>query len=307
MHRKSWLHRGMCATLAMLAACQDFPTNVTTSTQHPSASRTAATGLHAGQVQFFCVVGRRAPSTASGWQTRIDTLFFPRAEVHQSGRTVNYQFWQPGVDGKWQSGAHCVVPYTGAALRRADRYFGVEKDGAAEQFNARQGMITTQGCVTNEDTGCFIDPLVVVAPPKEIPPCDACNYYPGGGDSGDGGGGGYGGGTGGSGDAYGDGPIAFGVCVGALAGVMIGTASLKPYMDAVYSASGTVDSERRMLNAVIQNGGSQEMIQIYQSRVDAAVSSYNGAVMNLAIAGGVSAATIVAAVVACSPTLLLPA
>jgi hypothetical protein len=67
------------------------------------------------------------------------------------------------------------VPYTEAALRRVDRYLGVEKGGGADQFRARQGMITTQGCVT--DGMCVLDPLVVVAPPPEpsdLLPCAGC-------------------------------------------------------------------------------------------------------------------------------------
>jgi len=306
MHQRSILTRAVSAFLLTLTACRDLPT-VTPATQPPVATRTASAGLHTGQVQFFCVLGRRAPSTASGWQTRIDTVFFPRAELDEGGRKVVLQFWQPGVDGKMQSGAHCVVPYTEAALRRVDRFFGVEKNGAADQFRARQGMITTQGCVS--DGMCVLDPLVVVAPPPEptdFPPCSGCDApYPGppipGGDGGTGGGG-----SGGSGDAYSEGPGAFALCVGALAGVMIGTATLKMYMDAVYTTAGAVDSERRMLDALLQNGGSPEMIQLYQTRWENARSRYNGAITNLAIASGGSALTLIAAVGACSPALLLP-
>lgn len=87
---------------------------------------------------------------------------------------------------------------------------------------------------------------------------------------------------------------------------MIGTANLKMYMDAVYTSAGAADSERRMLDAVLQNGGSPEMIHLYQTRWENARSQYNGAVTSLAAATGGSVLTLIAAVGACSPTLLLP-
>lgn len=304
MHQKSIFTRAVSAVLLALTGCQDLPT-VAPAAPGVEPSRTVSAGLHAGQVPFVCVLGRRTPFPASGWQTRIDTLFFPRAELHTAGQRVNYQFWRPGPDGRMISAAHCSVPYTEAAIRRVDRYFGMEGGAGADQFRAREGMITTQGCVTDE-SGCMLPPITVVAPVKpSTNPDDVCTRYPDECSTNGGGSGEYGGG--GSGDAYGEGPIAFGVCVGALAGVMLGTASLKPYMDAVYSAAGAVDSERRMLSAVTQNGGSPEMIQVYQGRYDAAVSSYNSAVTSLAVAGGVAAGAIAVAVVACSPAMLLPA
>jgi hypothetical protein len=88
--------------------------------------------------------------------------------------------------------------------------------------------------------------------------------------------------------------------------VLIGTASLQPYANAVYEAAAAVNSERRMLDVIRQNGGSPEMIQIYQTRYELAESSYKSAMMNFAIAGGVTVGAVGVAVAACSPSLLLP-
>jgi hypothetical protein len=87
---------------------------------------------------------------------------------------------------------------------------------------------------------------------------------------------------------------------------MLSTAALNVYMNAVYTAAGAVDSERRLLDAILQNGGSPEMIQLYQMRWENAKSQYNAAITSLAMATGGSALTLIAAVTACSPALLLP-
>jgi hypothetical protein len=124
----------------------------------------------------------------------VDTLYFARGELDRTGQTVRYEYERSFPDGRPLTAASCVVPYTEGALRKVDRLLGVEKGGGADQFRARQEMITTQGCVT--DGACVLDPLVVVAPPPEpsdLPPCPGCEApfpgtsRPGGGGS-DGGG-----------------------------------------------------------------------------------------------------------------------
>jgi len=44
--------------------------------------------------------------------------------------------------------ADCAVPYTEQALRRVDHRFAVRTGGGADQFKAREGSATIQGCVT---------------------------------------------------------------------------------------------------------------------------------------------------------------
>jgi len=88
---------------------------------------------------------------------------------------VRYLFLQIAPDGGLAHAASCTVPYSEAALRRVDRHFGVERSGGADQFVVRQGMLTTQSCVVDENTNaCVFDPLVVTAPPREnSDPCEA--------------------------------------------------------------------------------------------------------------------------------------
>ena len=135
----------------------------------------------------------------------------------------------------------------------------------------------------------------------------------GGGSTGTGGGGGY---TGGSGSAPlpppdalpppNEGPGLFAACVGALAGVMIGTATMQPTAENLYEARNEYDSAKRMYAAVMANNPSLEMELLYAHRVEVARSSYNDAVLGYAVAGGATVGAVIAAVVVCSPGLILP-
>lgn len=178
--------------LAVLTACQDAPT-VTAPARAPAAGIVQSSrGLHRGEVPFYCTLRRYAPSTPVGWQSRQDTLFFPRGDVDEAGRTVRYEYRGSFPDGRPLNSASCLVPYTEGALRRLDRFFEISEGGGADQYRARQGMVTAQDCEWSGST-CVFDP-VVVAPPPSGPPCPACDApfpgHTGGGWGGLGGGGG---------------------------------------------------------------------------------------------------------------------
>ena len=102
-----------------------------------------------------------------------------------------YRFRGTTPTGEVVVAAFCTVPYTGAALRRVDRRFGVERGGGADQYAAREGGIRPQGCVT--DGMCVLEPIVVTAPvAPHVNPDDACSRYPDECSSGGGGGDGSG-------------------------------------------------------------------------------------------------------------------
>lgn len=150
----------------------------------------AAAGRHLGQLPLPCVVLRKN-STDAGWSNRSTAIYYPLAEIAAGNRTVQYRFRGTSHSGEVVFAAYCTVPYTAAALRRADRRFQVVHGGGADQFAARAELIMTQGCVW--DGMCVLDPIVVIAPPPDEDEDDD------GGDSGGGGGGGAGGGQGGDG------------------------------------------------------------------------------------------------------------
>ncbi len=303
MKTKSGASRVLCAALVVLSACHDLPTAVVTAPRDPSHATTSA-GQHLGEVPFYCVQGKRA---AEGrWQTRLDTLFFPRAEL-AGGRTVSYQYRLSTSDGKLLSAADCVVPYTEAALRRLDRFFRVQKGGGAEQYQERQGMITTQDCVTNEETGCFIDPLVVVAPPPEIPPCDACNYYPGGNTDGGGdGGGGTSGGSGGSGSAYEQGPLLWGACILAMVGSNYSIWQVADKFDAWYRAYQNAQGTQRLWRATVENNASPFIQQLYEYQYKQAYQRQQDAAGAVSEATNTSYFALAGAAIACGATVLIP-
>lgn len=168
----------VCLSSALLwtvlsAACQDAPTLPMGAASAGTAVARASQGQHQ-RVPFYCSLGRYSPTPGTGWETRADTLYFPRGEVDAAGRTVRYEYGVSFTDGRPLASATCLVPYTEGALRRVDRRFGVTEGGGADQYRVRQGMITTQGCVRDENNGCELDPLVITAPPKDTPtdPCD---------------------------------------------------------------------------------------------------------------------------------------
>jgi hypothetical protein len=147
MHRKLILARGGSATLLALTACHDLPTPVSPDIPAPGATAaSAAGGLHLGQSPLVCTLARPTPATAN-WEIRRDSVFVPRSEYDVHGRMVPYTLFQTAPGGGLAYTADCVVPYTEAALRRVDRHFRASKGGGADQFAARQDMVTIQGCV----------------------------------------------------------------------------------------------------------------------------------------------------------------
>jgi uncharacterized membrane protein YgcG len=195
------LRRVSIVALTLFAtACQDVPTSTP---PVPGRGVTAAQpiGRQSGQVSFPCTVGNRALSAPNGWQTRRDTFYFSRGDLDARGRTVQYMYRRKATDGTLLVSVDCTVPYTESALRRVDRWLGVEANGSVAQFKAREEMVTVQGCVG--DGVCTLDPLVVTPPPTD--PCSNCEPpppppRPSGGTGGSGGDGGTGGGSGGGGN-----------------------------------------------------------------------------------------------------------
>jgi len=180
---------------ALLGACQDLPTA-------PSAPDTlhlgSTSGLHLAQTTVVCTYGVKQTNSPL-WRVRADTLYFPPSELAASGQTVQYRIRTVGPDGLLVYTGDCVVPYTERALRRVDRHFRVRENGGADQFRARQGMITTQGCV--QGGVCQLDPVIVQPPPSECATPGCPGYEGDGNNTGpDPGGGSTGGGSDGSPD-----------------------------------------------------------------------------------------------------------
>lgn len=174
MFSKSSLAVVLGGAVAVLAACHDAPSPVAPQLQRASASLSTLPGdqgRHVGAVPFVCTSIRRVETPAVTWPMQRDTLFFPRGELDQGGRTVRYVLRQHTTDGALHYAAFCDVPYTEQALRRVDRYFGVQKAGGAEQFVAR-GEIKTPSCVIGGV--CVLEPLHVEAPPKENEEKELC-------------------------------------------------------------------------------------------------------------------------------------
>ncbi len=172
--QRPWVRLTLVLLWAVLGtACHDAPTLPTPAASAGTVVARVSHGQHQ-RVPFYCTLGRYSPTARTGWETRADTLYFPPGELDAAGRTVRYEYRVSFTGGRPLASASCLVPYTEGALRRVDRRFGVTDNGGAEQYRARQGMVTIQGCVKDENTGCELDPLVITAPPKDTPtdPCD---------------------------------------------------------------------------------------------------------------------------------------
>lgn len=299
MHGRSLPTRVIAAALILLAACRDVPTSVAP-TQHtvPSdAPRLASAGQHLGEIPSFCTLGRLDPSAPSGWEVRRETLFFARAELHERGQTVLYEYRR----GRPLHIASCRIPYTEAALRRVDRYFGVTQDGGADQFRARRGAITIQGCVS--DGMCDLEPIVVSPPPADRPPPvdSGCQVNqnctdPWGGGGWEGGGGGSG--STGGGGAYEEGPLAWAACVGAGL-VTVGSGGLTYVaLEEYYTASREYMYSRWHYQSY-QNDLS--LIAMQQAE-----RNLNTMTINLAATAGITVGSLLGVVALCSPSVLFP-
>lgn len=306
MHKTSVLTRAISAMLLALTACHDLPTPVSPDIPAPDAVRSAAGGLHLGRSPLVCTLARPTPATAS-WEIRRDSVFVPRSEYDARGRMVRYTLFQTARGGGLAFTADCMVPYTEAALRRVDRHFRVSKGGGADQFAARQEMVTIQGCV--EDGMCAIEGLVVTAPPPPLAPnraevaCeadpDACGTAgESGGDDG------WDAGT--EDDAYSQGPGVFAACVGGLLGTAASAAMILPVATDLYEKAGAVDAAGRMLHVVQANGASRETIARHEEALASAKQAYKDAVLNMSLVAGATTLAVIGSVVVCSPTLLLP-
>jgi hypothetical protein len=303
MQKRSAVTRVVSAMLLGLTACHDLPTPVSPHIPAPGAARSEAGGLHLGQSSLVCALGRPTPTTTS-WEIRRDTVFLPRSEYDARGRMVRYTLFQTAPGGGLAYTADCMVPYTEAALRRVDRHFRVSKGGGADQFAARQDMVTVQGCVT--DGHCELEGLVVIAPPPPIQPNRAetsCEADPAacGTDNGEGG---WEGGT--EEDAYSEGPGVFAACVVGMLGTMALTAAMHPVAADLYEKAGAVSSAERMLHVVRANGASLETIARHEEALANARQAYKDAVLNMALAAGATAGAVIASVAVCAPALILP-
>lgn len=317
--------RGISTLLLFLGACQDLPTSVPTS-PHASTVRStqlSSAGRHTGEVQFYCVEGRRSWTAVNSWETRVDTLYFPRAELDGAGRHVLYHYRQSSTAGKPLSAADCVVPYTEAALRRVDRFFRVRDGGGAEQFRARQEMITILTDCVETEAGCPLSPVTVVAPPPQPPTCEACGstQLPGGG-GGEGGAdsGGWpsGGGDSGSGDggddddpeeeqsAYQQGPLLWAVCILAIVGSTQSIWEVANKFEAWYKAYQDAEGAQRLWQATVQNNPDPVTQQLYEYQYKQARLRQDDAKGDVSSATGVSVVALVAAGLACGATALVP-
>lgn len=128
----------------------------------------------------------------------------------------------------------------------------------------------------------------------------------GGSGGGSSGGGGGGGGTTTFPPTIDEGPGAFAACVGTLLVVLGTTATMEPLAHDLYAARNDYHSAQRMFDAVMANNPSLEMELLYAHRLEVAKNGYDGAVRGYAAGAGASVLAVAAAVVACSPGLLLP-
>lgn len=188
-----------------VAACADQITS--SSAIDPARVSTSSTPeVRVGQTEFSCTLTRRDPGTLFGWQSRRLTVWFPKGELAEDGRTIVYQYWGVREDGTLMRSARCTVPDTDHAIDRLSRTFTVPRDAKLRRVRPKDDL-QTQGCVRSEG-GCNLDGIVVTAPPPEKEAeveCSLSDPYCGdggsGGTDGDGEwGGGWDGGTGGGPD-----------------------------------------------------------------------------------------------------------
>lgn len=279
--------------------------------------------MHLGQSPLVCVLGRPAPAPATGWQTRRDTIFLPRSEYDARGPMVRYLFWRLAPGGGIAHTATCTVPYSEAALRRVDRHFGVERGGGADQFIVRQGMLTTQSCVEDENTNaCVFDPLVVTAPPREnSDPCEArpheCTNKFGSGsedwwsDPNSWGGGGGGGDPAPPEDtdpakSYEQGPLLWTVCVLAMLNSTYTVAQVADKFEAWYKAYREAEGLQRLYQAIIENNPDPAMRQLYEYQYKQALQRQEDARGAVSEATGASAWALLGAGLACGASALVP-
>jgi len=113
--------------LLVLAACGD--SLVAPAMQGGAPSLSAEAGRHLGQVELTCTVYRRDSNGPQGPRilARQMKLFFPRAEAAADGSTRTYHYRAFGPRQDLIAYANCEIPSTDAALRRADRIFGVQR------------------------------------------------------------------------------------------------------------------------------------------------------------------------------------
>jgi hypothetical protein len=215
------------------------------------------------------------------------------------------------------------VPYSEVALRRVDRHFGVERGGGADQFVVRQGMLTTQTCVEDENTGlCVFDPLVVTAPPKEnSDPCEArpheCTNKFGSGsenwwsDP-------FGPWSGGGGDptppedtapekSYQQGPILWGMCVLAMGGSSYSIWQVSDKFESWYKAYQEAEGLQRLYQATLENNTDPAVRQLYEYQYKQARQRQEDAKGAVSEATTMTFFALAGAALACGATALIPA
>lgn len=329
------LRRTVLGAVLLSSACQDLPSG-----PHAGSSRSvepagAATGratAHPGLVAFRCVVSLAAPEGQSGFLSLRKTIYFPRAEVDPGGRTIPYVYAEASQT-EWFSGATCTIPRTQAAIRRMDRTFQVDRDGAVRtERRHRPGEISLMGCV--QDGMCTLEGITVTAPERTSQnrsayqlvgddpedtgtPYDGWDYSGGtfiGGETeetwvsdGD---------TDGDGDYLDEGPIAFGMCVagrlgpggwGAIGGTALAAWELwGAYTDSRNALNEWQEYDRLYSQEGYATGWTQSTSDLYQKRYQDAESSKESLLKALAIGSGVAAWEIGKAAIACAPAAAAP-
>lgn len=316
MQRRSIVTRTVSAALLTLSACHDLPTAVTPTTPAPgTAVRSSAGGLHLGRSPLVCSLGRPAPAPATGWQTRRDTIFVPKSEYDERGRMVRYTLLQMAQGGAVAYTASCTVPYTEGALRRVDRHFGVEKGGGADQFVARQEIVTVQGCVS--DGACAIEGLVVTAPPAPIKPHRtdaACLSDPAACEgTDDPGGDGWGGGDNTNPDdnsdpaeTYEQGPLLWTACVLAVLSSSYTVSQVADKFDTWYKAYRDTEGAYNLWQATVQNDADVYTQQLYEDKYQQARRRQEDAKGAVSEATGATGWALAGAAVACGASALIP-
>ncbi len=231
MRRKFFFVGAFATAVTLLAACQDQPLGPSSPVIEPArlaqTSDQSTGGLHAGEVPFVCVLSRPKADGKFGWESRRQTIYFPRPEVARDGRTIPYAYVVANSAG-WERAAYCVIPQTEAAVRRMDRFFRTDRTNVQRsEYGGNSGGISAMGCV--DDGACTIEGITVTAPPSEeidynfdcTMGCDNGWWNGGGSYTGNTEFGGWvgGGDADGDGDYADEGPITFAVCVAARLGV----------------------------------------------------------------------------------------
>jgi hypothetical protein len=309
------VYAGAAFVILLSAACQDVPT-IPVLSAAPELS--ANGGLHLGQTPFTCLLLRKIPN-GFGFESRRQTVFFPRSELSPDGRTTRYSFVVANAED-WKQSADCVIPRTAAAIARTDRIFRTDRSGGERTAHGGiEGGLQLMGCVTSGL--CVLDGITVTVPPSQpndedyetVDPWNSpyVDWWNGGGTyTGVGSYGGWtsGGDTDGDGDYADEGPITFAICVAANLGpdgwaAISGSAVIAWQLWGARADVRNAHADYKRYNdlAAIDNSGWDPAIEgLYWLRYTDAMDQEKMLWAELTVAGTYSAVRLGEAVAACS-------